>query len=45
MAKDRSFPAANVILTDTHLVTGDSQYEWAELLYAEVVTRKVPVDW
>lgn len=45
MAKERYFPAANVTFTDTHLLTSDSRYEWSELLYAEVVTKRFPVDW
>jgi hypothetical protein len=45
VAKDRYFPVANVTFTDTHLLTSDSRYGWSELLYAEVVTKRYPIDW
>jgi hypothetical protein len=45
MAKELNFPKANVILTDTQLMTGSEQYPLSDISYAEVVTRCYPVDW
>jgi hypothetical protein len=45
MAKELSFPMANVTLSDPYLLTVDMQVEWPEVLRAEVVTRRYPVDW
>ena len=45
MARELSFPTANVTLNDLYLLTGDMQFEWPEIVHAEVVTRRYPVDW
>jgi hypothetical protein len=45
MANELYFPKASVALDDKYVLAGANRYELSDISYAEVVTRRYPVDW